>query len=56
MTSRSITQDAHRIIRASIEAVLPDAAVRRALERYTPGSQVTLIALGKAAWRRANAA
>ena len=53
---QSITQDARQIIRASIDAVLPDAAVERALAQHTAGRPVTLIALGKAAWRMADAA
>ena len=47
---------ADQIIRGSIEAVLPDNAVRRALEgRHFPG-RVILVAAGKAAWQMANAA
>ena len=52
----AILDDAKRIIEASIKAVLPDAAVERALSRYETEKPVTLIALGKAAWRMANAA
>jgi len=48
--------DAQKIIDDSIAAVLPDAAVQRALaDRMFPRG-VTLIAIGKAAWRMANAA
>ena len=48
--------DAQKIISDSIAAVLPDAAVHRALAgRIFPG-QVVLVAIGKAAWRMANAA
>ena len=56
MPCSSITDDARRIIRASIEAVLPDAAVERALAQHEARRPVTLIALGKAAWRMAAAA
>ncbi|MBR4039540.1 MAG: DUF4147 domain-containing protein [Clostridia bacterium] len=56
MSGTSIMEDARQIIRASIEAVLPDTAVRRALEQHMPGGPVTLIALGKAGWRMAHAA
>ena len=48
--------DAKRIIADSIAAVLPDAAVQRALAGRTFPRGVTLIAIGKAAWRMANAA
>ena len=51
-----VIRDANRIIRASIEAVLPDAAVERALRLHEAAGPVTLIALGKAGWRMANAA
>ena len=54
--NHAVVNDAKRIVRAAIEAVLPDAAVERALGRYEAGRPVTLIALGKAAWRMANAA
>jgi len=48
--------DAQKIISDSIAAVLPDEAVRRALTgRHFPG-RVVLVAIGKAAWRMANAA
>ena len=47
---------AEEIMRASIQAVQPDDAVRRALEgRQFPG-QVVLVAAGKAAWQMAKAA
>ena len=52
----SIQQDAQRIIRDSIAAVLPDAAVKRALEGRVFPRGVTLVAIGKAAWRMASAA
>ena len=52
----SIIQDANQIIRASIQAVLPDAAVERALKQHEVSAPVTLISLGKAAWRMADAA
>ena len=49
--------DADAIVSASIRAVLPDEAVRRALAQFTPGSGRTLlIAAGKAAWQMAKAA
>lgn len=51
-----VGQDAMRIIRASIDKVLPDEAVERALAQAMPQGDVTIFALGKAAWRMANAA
>lgn len=50
-------QDAQQIIRASLNAVLPDQAVARALAGYTPrGGKTLLVAAGKAAWQMAHAA
>ena len=51
-----IRHDAERIIADSIAAVLPDAAVMRALEGRAFPNGVTLVAIGKAAWRMAAAA
>lgn len=56
MFCQSIMQDAWQIIGASIEAVLPDAAVERALSRHAVSRPVTLISIGKAGWRMADAA
>jgi len=56
MFNQSIIQDANQIIKASIEAVLPDAAVERALSQHAVSNPVTLISLGKAGWRMADAA
>ncbi len=50
-------KDAQAIIAASIQAVLPDNAVERALRDFCPGKgRVLLIAAGKAAWQMAAAA
>ena len=55
--NRELRRDADEIVRASLTAVLPDAAVRRALQDYHPGSGRTLlVAVGKAAWQMAKAA
>ena len=52
----SLRADADRIVEEAIAAVLPDAAVQRALEgRVFPG-RVLLVATGKAAWQMAAAA
>ena len=53
----TLRRDADAIIRSSLNAVLPDEAVRRALKAFAPrGSRVLLVAAGKAAWQMAHAA
>ncbi len=52
----SLRSDAQTIISASIRAVQPDAAVRRALQGQEFPGQVVLAAVGKAAWQMAKAA
>ena len=47
---------ADQIVAEAIAAVLPDAAVRRALEGLTFPGRVLLVAAGKAAWQMAKAA
>ena len=47
---------ADAIVSASIRAVQPDAAVRRALEQQQFPGRVVLVAAGKAAWQMAKAA
>ena len=47
---------ADAIVSASIRAVQPDAAVRRALEHQQFSGRVVLVAAGKAAWQMAKAA
>ncbi|WP_044913940.1 glycerate kinase type-2 family protein [Butyrivibrio sp. WCE2006] len=50
-------KDAEFIIKNSIKAVLPDAAVKKALSNFThTNGKVVLIAAGKAAWQMAAAA
>ena len=50
-------RDAEAILSASIQAVLPDQAVDRALQEFHPGpGRLLLVAVGKAAWRMAHAA
>ena len=52
-----LQKDADAVIRASLNAVLPDEAVRRALKSFQPGGgRVLLVAAGKAAWQMAHAA
>ena len=54
--NKTLREHADQIIREAIDAVQPDAAVRRALEgRQFPG-KVLLVAAGKAAWQMAKAA
>ena len=53
----TLRKDADAIIASSLNAVLPDEAVRRALEAFAPkGGRVLLVAAGKAAWQMAHAA
>jgi len=47
---------ADRIVKTAIAAVLPDAAVKRALEGRTFPGRVVLVAAGKAGWQMAKAA
>ena len=47
---------ADQIVAASIRAVLPDEAVRRALQDFHPEGRTFLVAAGKAAWQMAHAA
>ena len=50
-------KNADAIVKASLQAVLPDEAVQRALKDYKPGKGRTLlVAAGKAAWQMAKAA
>ena len=53
----TLRRDADAIIRSSLNAVLPDEAMRRALNAFAPrGGRVLLVAAGKAAWQMAHAA
>ena len=48
----TLRRDADAIIRSSLNAVLPDEAVRRALKAFAPkGGRVLLVAAGKAPGR-----
>lgn len=54
---KRLRRDADAIIHFSLNAVLPDEAVRRALKDFRPGKgRVLLAAAGKAAWQMAHAA
>ena len=52
----SLRSDANTIIERSIQAVLPDEAVHRALSGRAFSGRVLLVAAGKAAWQMAGAA
>ena len=53
----TLREDADKIIRDSVAAAMPDAAVRRALERCAFGSgRLLLTAAGKGGWQMAKAA
>ena len=53
----TLRHDADAIVRASIQAVVPDEAIRRALAAFRPGpGRTLLVAAGKAAWQMAKAA
>ena len=54
--NQDLRRDADGIIREAIMAVLPDAAVRRALENREFPGRVVLVAAGKAAWQMAKTA
>lgn len=52
-----LKESSDAIISASLRAVKPDSAVRRALSQYQPqGGRTFLVAVGKAAWQMAKAA
>lgn len=52
----TLRDTADQIIRASLRAVQPDAAVQRALQEFSCAGRVVLLAIGKAAWAMRNAA
>lgn len=52
----TLRQDAFTIVNQVIEAVLPEVAVKKQLQALNLPGQVTVIAIGKAAWRMASAA
>ena len=55
--NQTLRTDAETILRRSLAAVQPDAAVRRALQDLHPGpGRVLLVVAGKAAWAMARAA
>ena len=53
----NLRSDADGIIQESLAAILPDAAVEKALRGHTFGTgRIVLVAVGKAAWQMARAA
>ncbi len=52
---KTMREDGNTIIRSAIEAVLPEAAVIKALENRKFSGKVVVIAIGKAAWNMAKA-
>ncbi|MDO4982171.1 MAG: glycerate kinase [Eubacteriales bacterium] len=53
---RQLREDADAIVAASINAVLPDEAVHRALKNRVFPGRIYIVAVGKAAWQMAKAA
>ena len=56
MMNQELRNQADQIVRQAISAVLPDAAVIRALEQAEFSGTVILVAAGKAAWQMAKTA
>ena len=54
--NQKLRQEAEAIVRTAIDAVKPDAAVRRLLSEHSPKGRIYLVAVGKAAWRMAKTA
>ena len=55
--NEKLRKDADQIIKESIAAVMPDQAVKKALQKFSRGTGKTiLVAAGKAAWQMASAA
>lgn len=52
----TIHQDARAIVGAAIEAVLPGVALKNALTEISGDRPVYMVAIGKAAWKMAEAA
>ena len=54
---KKLRNDAYEIVKAGIQAVLPDEAVKRALADFeAPRGRLVMVAAGKAAWQMASAA
>ncbi|RLL82665.1 glycerate kinase [Petrotoga sp. HKA.pet.4.5] len=53
---KNLREDAFRIIKNSIDFVLPEKAVQQELEKMSLEDNIHVVAIGKAAWRMAKAA
>ena len=53
--NQTLRNHAEQIVRAAIHAVKPDEAVGRILRQFPPGNRVYVVAVGKAAWKMAEA-
>lgn len=54
--NKTLRKDAEAIARSAVDAVCPDTAVRRALDGKSFAGRLYLVAVGKAAWKMAEAA
>lgn len=54
--NKTLRKDAEAIARSAVAAVCPDTAVRRALDGKSFAGRLYLVAVGKAAWKMAEAA
>ncbi|MBQ6519876.1 MAG: glycerate kinase [Anaerolineaceae bacterium] len=55
--NQKLRSDADQIVKASIQAVMPDEAVVRALRDFKPGAgRTVLVSIGKAGWQMADTA
>ncbi len=52
----TLKEDAYHILQQSIQSVLPDTAVKRALQNKYFAKPITIVSIGKAAWSMASAA
>ena len=52
----SLRKDADKIIEYALRSVLPDEAVKRALENHSFPGRIVLVSVGKAGWQMAKAA
>ena len=53
---KNLREDAFKIIKSSIDSVLPEKAVQQELEKMSLEDNIHIVAIGKAAWRMAKAA
>jgi hydroxypyruvate reductase len=53
---KNLREDAFRIIKSSIDSVLPEKAIQQELENLSLDDNIHIVSIGKAAWRMAKAA